>query len=1003
MSHWIPRKLTTNIMQAVDARDGSTHIFYITSAGGEGKTVLLRQLGEALGSPGGIAPAGRWLGIIDLYHSDVNTPSGLERHLAERLEEYTTAFMDYFRMRDELVDMQRSGVPAGDTERVRAEVARKFIDGFNDAAAHMRPVIALDTAERMQYQVDEVQRRHAIERESTSLRAWLLEQLPHWRNCIVLVVGRPDANPEEEERAGFGRALAERLAERPADAEEIRYHRLVLGGFDPDEACEFFEQRKTGMPGDVEIDERLQERLRQVFDGNPIRLEMALYLAAAGHGWDALRATILRGAAEEVREQADRRLIELTMEKDEEGGVRRVLRYLAVARKGLTAELLAHLLGNDDLEGCRALLHAVADRPFVKTRPNTDAYFLHDAMYELCDAHLLMPDTVQRASRRIVEWYDAPGQPEEKQDDRKVDSLLYRLRADAGAGYDWFLREDDEAVRSAQTELDMRLHNELLAFLNSPSVIDRRMIAATSPALAERFEADNAAAWVKRLLFRGKNKEAKRVADEIMQSRPAFVHDPALYLGWAEFAVFAAQTGIYLAEPQQAIALLKEVIQALEGQESPAAVAARDAGSFEDRRRNLLLGRAHNNLGYVYWLPQGHLQAALAEFRAASAYFQHSRLQEELANTDDNMGRVYALLRHRTRGEMLVEDGLEIRRQLGREYRMALSLNSLAVVVQEFGTPERARVFANRARTICERLNVRRGIGLANITLGAALRNMGNDDALYSLSEAEDLYSESLRYLREALLIFDSSEVDEPVRRVEALNELGSAHRNWAKRLLSERPGDAARAEGLLRSATHYYRDCIRLAEEKGFLAHYVDGCEDLAEAYMAGGRYDEAREWLDRAAAKTPDAYKIGPGGPSPRLRDEECVELLWLMLGKIELARGEVEAAIRPDPNDLPARRDWLRRVVEHYVLSAYYFERFASDRTRLERTFSRMYKSLKGSSRGELAYVRDTVLPQLGAEYKIDTESRPETKEQAGSERLGYRRLGNFFDDTLGATLG
>lgn len=1002
MSSWIPRKLTASIMQAVEAEDGSTHIFYITSAGGEGKTVLLRQIGCELGSPDGIAPAGRWSGIIDLYHSDLNNPSGLERHLAEGLEKDSTAFIEYFRMREELAEMQRSGVPAGDAERLRADVVRKFVDGFNYAAAEIRPVIALDTAERMQYQVDEVQRRHAIERESTSLRAWLLEQLPRWRNCIVLVVGRPDADPHEEERAGFGQALAERLAERPADAAEISYHPLVLGGFDPEEARKFFERRMEDMPDDVIIDDELRERLRQVFDGNPIRLEMALYLAAVGHGWDAFRSTIRQGAAEEIREQADKQLIELTMEQDADDRVRRVLSYLAAARKGLTADLLAHLLKSSDLQACRDLLHAVADRPFVKTRPNTDAYFLHDAMYELCDAHLLTPDFAQRASLRIVEWYEAPGQPADKQDDRKVDSLLYRLRADPGAGYDWFLREDDEAVRSAETELDMRLHNELLAFLNSPSVLDKQMIAAARPALEERFEADNAAAWVKRLLFRGKNKEAQRVAAEIMQSRPAFVHDPALYLGWAEFAVFAAQTGIYLAEPQPAIALLKEVIQALEGEENPAEVAARDAGSFAGRRRNLLLGRAHNNLGYVYWLPQGHLQAALSEFRAASAYFQHSSLEEELANTDDNMGRVYALLRHRTRSEMLVEEGLDIRRQLGREYRTALSLNSLAIVHREFSPPERARVFADRARLICEQLDARRGVGLADITLGAALRSLGSDEEVYSADEAEHHFSDSLHYLREALTIFDPKVVDEPVRRVEALNELGSLHRGWAKRLLKEKPSEAARVDRLLRAAVQNYRDCIRLADEKGFLAHYVDACEDLAEAFMVNGRYAEAREWLDRATDKTPDVYKIGRDGPSPRLPDEECVELLWLMLGKIELARGEIEAATGPNPDDQAARLDWLHRVVEHYVLSAYYFERFASDRTRLERTFSRMYKSLKGCSREELAHVRDTVLPQIGAEYKIDTEARSEMKDQTNPDRLGYRRLGNFFDDTLGATL-
>ncbi len=88
MANWIRRKIMPAIMKAIDAADRSTHVLYITGKGGEGKTVLLRQIGMELGSPDGIvAHFGQipWSGILDLYHPDVNTNSGLEAYLGRGL------------------------------------------------------------------------------------------------------------------------------------------------------------------------------------------------------------------------------------------------------------------------------------------------------------------------------------------------------------------------------------------------------------------------------------------------------------------------------------------------------------------------------------------------------------------------------------------------------------------------------------------------------------------------------------------------------------------------------------------------------------------------------------------------------------------------------------------------------------------------------------------------------------------------------------------------------
>ena len=56
--NWIERKIMPEIMDAIRVQDRRTHVFYITGTepgrGGNGKTILLRQIGMALGSPDGM-------------------------------------------------------------------------------------------------------------------------------------------------------------------------------------------------------------------------------------------------------------------------------------------------------------------------------------------------------------------------------------------------------------------------------------------------------------------------------------------------------------------------------------------------------------------------------------------------------------------------------------------------------------------------------------------------------------------------------------------------------------------------------------------------------------------------------------------------------------------------------------------------------------------------------------------------------------------------------------
>lgn len=976
-SKWVSRKIMSEILDAIHAPDRSTHVFYITSKGGDGKTVLLRQIGMEMGSADGIAPSFPWSGILDLYHSEVNSSSGLETRLSQVLDT-TGQFLRFRTERDAWAARREAGLLGPELEFERIRMAEVFAECLNSVTLWGRVVIALDTTERIQYEVDEIQKLCRMEDESTTVRTWLLDQLCRWENCVVLLVGRPEADPY------LSSALQETLARYPG----VHYKARELGGFDQEEVCRYFEKKETEFPALSQIGSDLCHRLWEVTEGSPIKLDLAVEVIQHGLEFDRFQRQIETGAAKKVHREIDRLLIDHVMRGEPDSSMRNILRYLAVARKGLDADLLHHLESEWNLETCRARLGEAAKRGFVKQHPDDERLFLHDEMYQLCDRHLVTPEEVQRFSRRIARWYDerieATGDREQRQD-LQMDSLLYRLRADPREGYQWYARQAEFAIRAVEVGFDLRMHNEVIAFLKSPSLVDERLLANT-PGLIQDFDCDCAAGWVKRLMVRGENEEAVQVAERVRQAGPALCPQdvPGFELARADLDVYHAQAAIYSAGTDKAVNLLTDVIDRHEAGYRPEELAIKDPESFDGWRRNLILGRAHNNLGYALWMHLGHYQASLKEFRAALPYFRASNLEEELANTNDNMGRVWALLRHPTRAASLVDEGLRLRRQLARDYRIGLSLNSRAIVHLEFGEPHRARQLSTNALSIFELLGTQRGIGLASITLGHALRDLGQlwEDELYSFQECEEFLSDGAKHLERAIVIF-RDRVNEPVRLARALNELGCLYR--VRAILAEEmaPGRPL-ARTIFSEAIKYLERSIELAKESALSVLYVDSCEDLARIYFLRRDYKDATRYLDQAEEHVPNIYKLDSDEFKDRIPDEECVEEFWFQLGKIELLRGNLVFDVATEHGSRPAPEEVLEDTARHYLFATTYFARFSERAVGLRRTFEQMFTRFRSCSFEELQHLRE-ILPTLAKQHDID-----------------LTRLGSFFEDTLGLAL-
>ncbi|MEJ5198541.1 MAG: hypothetical protein WHX53_06430, partial [Anaerolineae bacterium] len=329
--------------------------------------------------------------------------------------------------------------------------------------------------------------------------------------------------------------------------------------------------------------------------------------------------------------------------------------------------------------------------------------------------------------------------------------------------------------------------------------------------------------------------------------------------------------------------------------------------------------------------------------------------------------------------------GLQLRQKLGRQYREALSRISRAIVHSAFNEPHRAFAVAKQALEICEGLETRRGIGLASLIAGRAARQLGElwATAVYGYEESKKFLGDARRFLERAIDIFQK-EVTEPVRLVEAYNELGCTFREWAA---LERHHDPASAlpRALNGTAIKWLGESLRLAEEIKSWVQYTDACEDMAEVYAQQADFDRAELWLKRAEEKIPDTYKIVEGQGLPDVPLEERVEEYWQIMGKVELRRGHLTYDREAAAHEGKVGRAALEEAMKHYAFAATYFERYSAHAVRLEATHKQVYSRVRHCKLEDLEYIQGTFLPSLKDRYGLD----PTT-------------LGRFFEETLGLAL-
>lgn len=1008
------------LQQIRTAVDGSgARVLYLRGEGGTGKTRILRAVLEYCQEGGkwyqdgllAVAPDR----LVDLYHTRNHSREGLARALRDSLEPPEGAFSGFDGALEKMTQDRYglAGMHTGLSE-TEEECWRAFLAGWNDLARERRLVVALDTAERLLYGEHEIQRRLGLEPEPVAALDWLLKMLSRLENTVVLIAGRPRPERLREDLEG---ALGDRLSV------------LELGPLDLEDSKRYFDAvaEATDAAGQVKQAERVKgipAGVREVIwlcaEGRPIMLALMIdYLMVADQLLPRVKepAQQVRALLErepKAREEFERELVRFWQETGRECD--QAVVALAWARRGMDADLLARVTelrredGAWDTDRAKGWLDEIRDLSFVKIRPADERVFLHDEMYALLERYVLREVTEPRRGRiysAILDYYtekvlaqrghvdelrtprrehrpgwdvDVPlGQPRPPDDPRALaeaadrlynlmaEEVHYRLRRDPVDGFQTYQLYTREAVWANEDSMDHLMHSELLLFLD-----DHRG--------EDRFDGLHRAE-VELYLFLNRLERYIRASDRRAVELPqrlrrecAELLDQAGPLDRIRLDVLEGEALLYVGRDLlRAEELPEGAVAALEG--VPATSAA------EAWKRSIRLAEAHNNLGYLYRIRGWFRKAVDAYGRAVEQWCvleeqekdesRRRSLRAQHANTLNNLAWPLAELGRFETALHTCQDALEMRERLGPGAPVALSLNTLGLILTRDDKPHRARVHCERALSLFLHLDHERGVGLASIALAESLRRMSAVDGLYAWEEAAALLRRAAKYASEAVGIFERRADPERPRLIEALIERGCVRRQWAwLALQAESVGDLGQ-EGdpdWLELTARSREDLQRAMELAGqdFPFRYLDACVNLAWLYYYVRENERAEEEARNAIASVDPDYLMG-ADQGPAARDLSHT-FYWLLLGKVHLLLGHLAFRRFEETGDSQG----LIKAGESYTLSLAYDGLYAEDFRDVRRAVAVIYKRLRGLNRDELGRLYEGIAHAV-QEYGLPEPTR------------------------------
>lgn len=977
--------VVTTLASAINDASRRCYLYYFVAGGGIGKTRLLEEIDVMYATWQGqglrITP------IIDLYHSETHSPSGLRRAIVSGLDPDGEFFQDYHQTLDVYRQQRKDGAPGSILEELRKELDEKFHVAYAALAQNYRLVIRLDTLELLQHESDIVQELCQVDDADTAIKTWLLTQVTQLPNTVIVCAGRPQPADQPQ--------LAEDFKKK-YEAAGHKFQVVPLNSLSPQETEEYLENLRQQRPDELTqvLTPARRELMYKVTQGRPIYLALLLDLALYGQGGVLSRTPINE---EDLRKQ-----ITEMLQNKLTGHVGEIVNFLARARKGLDAELLQFLVGDQwTQEEVEKSFYEARRLAVVKTRvlpeqtrSNADALqppsslskiqlFLHDEVYELFDFYYKDDYYYGKGFERLADFYRTQRRTEqagEQREDWQTTQLYYEFQVNPSVAYfRYYIRWDEEAIKVHETGLDMRLRDETLRFINrythslSP-VRARRVYDVIDHAAIDR---DCAVRWVKRYVSRGQTLKANEVASRIRASKdPLFdwdmVMDPVYKAGlltvWSEARLYTA------AEREGALTDLEEAVELL----SSAPITDEDQRWLKAR----ILGRAHNNIGYLY-RTEGRYGEARQAYQRALHYFAEANIPDEEADTRNNLAFVLAALGRLTAARNHADRARAIREASGRPYPLALSRNTLGYIYILEEHPIWAIQECEEALRIFERFRSPRGEGLSCIRLGHAYRKRGDQwklgEVIYPVAEAEAYFRTATEYLERAIHIF-KDQVSEPLRLWEAYNELGSLYCDWGW-LARQKEENWQNALNQYTQSIAYQEKAIEIAKGHHFEFQLVDSLDDLAQVYgdqsfllLKLGKRAEAQDsriraeaYLDEVEEAIPATFKLIRGAGF--VDAPEPGEAYWLSMGKARMWRGvwifrDLEEGVISQPE----RAAQIELAIGQFLESVAYFQRYDESRSYFLNRTLRYFINYMQQQRVAAAKLRKQV-DDFTREYNVD----------------------------------
>lgn len=985
-------------IESAIADRGHNHIFYIAAEGGTGKTRLLREVIDRLQD-------GRWSfpdvaftkRLADLYDLKLHNPEGLAVELFEALE-VSRAYFNRFREKHaelELARREQSGESLEAIAEARQELTDAFIFDFNWLARERRIVIVLDTAEMLLYEpsevlqdlLEETARPDDPEFLGVATRRWLLDSfLPRIHNTVVLIAGRP---------------LQKRLPDdlgQVADRHAAVFETIDLGNFTERETIAYFDavaeaSRSLGDESTAQrIEREIPEETRRVIHlytgGNPILLGLMVdYLVRAETLVPDVQVSLDEARQEnlaKIQEKLRAKIVELIQRAGEPED--EAIRSLAWARKGMKAQLLARVADLTE-EEARYALERIRRLSFVKVHPSDpELFFLHDEMYALMRQYVLEalgPAHRRHVYRVIFDYYSerireaeedlehllrevpvesepaddhSPSDPASPTNSEQLEAwqarlrhrnlvlgyVHYRLREDPVEGFVEYYKRAEEAFLAVSDDFDMQLRSELLAFWQQEEQVVGHPLEEIRGLRRVDVNSDAAIRWVKRYISHRMYERALRLVNAIRTTHRRLLPSRA---SEAELSAWEALASSYLGEQLSKVGhLLADAIDVLTRAET------KELGTNVDRRE-LVQAQLYNRLGYLYRV-KGQSQQAVQAYQRALPFWQKHGAQAALANTLNNLAFAYAQVGKFDAALHAGQRALRIRRKLGLRLPIALSLNTIGLIQTRNDQSQRARVSIGQALSIFTELGRQgiRGVGLANIALSEAMRRTCNIPIIYTTKKKAEFLRQARDHAQAALEIFPD-QVNDKLRYVEALVELGCVYRDWAK-LRREHPADEPGEETNVLAELGVVALNRAAREAHSEMSNWeVDALVNLAWLHYYIGQIEKALGTAQQVDPLIPEQYRLKEGKGIPEHKGP--ISSFYIQLGKIHNLRGQIAFDAK----------DW-KAAAHEFTLALAYNQCFADDFRDLKRAQDQISERLD-----ELDYVQLTAFRHAVAQAEHD----------------------------------